>query len=71
MRRRSGGWNPWGCSPADDLVQLELVALDIEDVSEDDEGLLLVLRRSKTDQEAAWMLERQLQRGEKAAGRRR
>jgi hypothetical protein len=34
------------------LRRSELVALDIEDVSEDDDGLLLVVRRSKTDQEA-------------------
>ena len=30
----------------------ELVALDVEDVSEDDGGLRLILRKSKTDQEA-------------------
>ena len=34
------------------LRRSELVALDVEDVSEDDGGLRLVLRRSKTDQEA-------------------
>ena len=34
------------------LRRSELVALDIEDVSEDEHGLRLVLRRSKTDQEA-------------------
>ena len=34
------------------LRRSELVALDVEDVSEDDAGLRLVLRRSKTDQEA-------------------
>ena len=34
------------------LRRSELVALDVEDVSEDDDGLRLVLRRSKTDQEA-------------------
>jgi integrase len=34
------------------LRRSELVALDIEDISEDDSGLRLVLRRSKTDQEA-------------------
>lgn len=33
------------------LRRSELVALDIADVSEDDEGLVIVLRRSKTDQE--------------------
>ena len=34
------------------LRRSELVALDVEDVSEDDGGLRLILRRSKTDQEA-------------------
>jgi integrase len=34
------------------LRRSELVALDVEDVSEDDGGLRLVLRRSKTDQDA-------------------
>ena len=34
------------------LRRSELVALDVEDVSEDDAGLRLVLRKSKTDQEA-------------------
>jgi integrase len=34
------------------LRRSELVALDVEDVSADDAGLRLVLRRSKTDQEA-------------------
>lgn len=34
------------------LRRSELVALDVEDISEDDEGLLLVLHRSKADQEA-------------------
>ena len=34
------------------LRRSELVALDVEDVSEDDAGLRLVVRRSKTDQEA-------------------
>ena len=34
------------------LRRSELVALDIEDISEDDGGLRLVLRRSKTDQES-------------------
>ena len=34
------------------LRRNELVALDVEDVSEDDAGLRLVLRRSKTNQEA-------------------
>ena len=34
------------------LRRSELVALDVEDVSEDDGGLRLVLRKSKTDQEA-------------------
>ena len=34
------------------LRRSELVALDIEDVSEDDGGLRLILRRSKTDQDA-------------------
>jgi site-specific recombinase XerC len=33
------------------LRRCELVALDIADISEDDEGLLLVLRRSKDDQD--------------------
>jgi integrase len=33
------------------LRRSELVALDVEDISEDDDGLLLVLRRSKSDQE--------------------
>jgi site-specific recombinase XerD len=34
------------------LRRSELVSLDVEDVSEDDSGLRLVLRKSKTDQEA-------------------
>jgi integrase len=34
------------------LRRSELVALDIEDIGEDDSGLRLLLRRSKTDQEA-------------------
>jgi site-specific recombinase XerD len=34
------------------LRRSELVALDVEDVAEDDGGLRLVLRRSKTDQDA-------------------
>ena len=34
------------------LRRSELVALDVENVSEDEHGLRLVLRRSKTDQEA-------------------
>jgi hypothetical protein len=34
------------------LRRSELVALDVEDVSEDDGGLRLILRRSKTDQDA-------------------
>ena len=34
------------------LRRSELVALDVEDVSEDDGGLRLILRKSKTDQEA-------------------
>ena len=34
------------------LRRSELVALDVEDVSEDDAGLRLILRKSKTDQEA-------------------
>jgi integrase len=40
--------------PAHDTVarQMKLVALDVEDVSEDDGGLRLVLRRSKTEQDA-------------------
>jgi site-specific recombinase XerC len=33
------------------LRRSELVAIDVEDVSEDDAGLLIVLRRSKGDQE--------------------
>ncbi|MBV8995690.1 MAG: integrase, partial [Pseudonocardiales bacterium] len=33
------------------LRRSELVALDVADVSEDDEGLVVVLRRSKVDQE--------------------
>jgi len=33
------------------LRRSELVGLDVEDVSEDDDGLVLVLRKSKTDQE--------------------
>jgi site-specific recombinase XerD len=33
------------------LRRSELVALDVEDISEDDEGLIVVLRRSKVDQE--------------------
>lgn len=34
------------------LRRSELVALDVEDVSEDDGGLRLILRKSKTDQDA-------------------
>jgi integrase len=41
---------PFGFAGA--LRRSELVALDVEDVSEDDGGLRLVLRRSKTDQDA-------------------
>ena len=35
------------------LRRSELVALDVDDITEDDEGLVVVLRRSKVDQEAA------------------
>jgi site-specific recombinase XerD len=34
------------------LRRSELVALDVEDISEDADGLVLIIRRSKTDQEA-------------------
>jgi integrase len=34
------------------LRRSELVALDVDDVQEDADGLVLTIRRSKTDQEA-------------------
>ena len=40
------------------LRRSELVALDIEDVGDDEDGLRLLLRRSKTDQEGPAVAER-------------